>query len=154
MRPRGVKGEDLLHPTGACHALGLVGLKLRAGRDDERVVGERAAVVEMDSVLVELDVVDTRLVECDPTVQLAGSRPDDLLDCGRVAQRTAECRDAQQAGLVDVPVVFVDHRNLEVGFGIALAKAVGHQRAAGAATEDHDLLLHFGHSRRVSPVES
>ena len=102
----------------------------------------------MDSVLVELDVVDPRLVELDPTVQLAGSRPDDLLDCGQAE------RDEQQTGLVDVPVVLVDHSNLKVGFGIAFAKAVGHQRAAGTATEDHDLLLHFGDSRRVSPVES
>ena len=87
-------------------------------------------------VVVECDVVDLRLVERDAVVQLAVPRPHDLLHLGEPEG------DEQETGLVDVPVVLVDDGDLDLSLVVGLAEAVRHQRAAGAAAQDHDLLRH------------
>ena len=50
--------------------------------------------------------------------------------------------DEEKTGLVDVPVVLVDDGDLDLVPVVELAQAVRHQRAAGAAAQDHDPLRH------------
>src|SRR6266540_7572184 len=58
---KGVEIEDALSPVAVKHALGLVRRRLGAGRDDEDVVGELAAVFEDDVVVPRIDLVNLRL---------------------------------------------------------------------------------------------
>ena len=111
---------------GAGETLGLLGQQRRAGGDDEHVVGDRLAVGEVHGVVCRLDPVDLGDSELDAVVDLRMAGPNDL---GRVGQ--AE-RDEQQAGLVDVSVVAVDHCDLG-GVPVGPAQPVRGQRAAGAA---------------------
>ena len=86
----------------------------------------------MHLVGLDVDVVDRGLDEVDPVVQLAVARSHDVLGVGQAE------RHEQQARLVDVAVVLVDHRDRGVVRRVEPAQPVGDQRAAGPATEDHD----------------
>ena len=70
-----------------------------------------------------------------PARSWACARPDDLLGLGEPE------RHEQQSGLVDVAVVAVDDRDLRL-VAKAPRQAVGEQRSAGAAAEDHDPVCH------------
>ena len=138
----GVEGEDLLHPARTGQALGLLGHQAGAGGDDEHVVGERGAVGEVHLVGLDVDAVDGGLDEPDAVVQLPLPRPHDVLAVGQAE------RHEQQARLVDVAVVLVDHGDLGLVRAVEAPEAVGGQRAAGAAAEDHDPR---GHGPTVGP---
>jgi hypothetical protein len=87
-------------------------------------------------VVVLLHAVDGHVAERDALVELALARPDDVLGVGEAE------RYEQQPRLVDVAVVLVDDLDRQLGLRIELAEAVGHERAARAAPQDHDALGH------------
>jgi hypothetical protein len=74
-------------------------------------------------------------VEVDPAPELSAARPDDL-----VQLRHPEGHE-EQTRLVDVPVVAVDDVDLGLVGVVSAAQPVRGHRPAGAAAEDHDLLL-------------
>ena len=76
------------------------------------------------------------LAEGDAAVQLATTGTDDVL---RMRQPKGH---EQQAGLVDVAVVLVHHRNLGRIDRKESAQSVGGQRATRSTTENHDLVRH------------
>ncbi len=137
-----VEGEDLLHPAWSGEALGLFGDQAGAGGDDEDVVGERGAAGEVHLVGIDVDVVDVGLDETDPGVELPLPRSHDVLAVGEAE------RDEQQARLVDVAVVLVDHDDLGLVRAVEAPEAVGGQRAARTAAKDHDPR---GHGPTVGP---
>ena len=51
-------------------------------------------------------------------------------------------RHEQQAGLVDVPIVVVDHGDRGLVLGVQAAQAVCRQRATRATAEDHNARIH------------
>ena len=104
----------------------------------------RLAAGEVHDVVCGLDPVDLGDPELDPVVDLRVTGPDDL---ARVGQPE---RNEQQAGLVDVAVVAVDHRDLG-GVAVDPAQPVRGQRAAGAGAEDHDAMAHANDHRRTMP---
>ena len=71
-----------------------------------------------------------------PPCSCRAARAHDLVGVGEPE------RDEEEPRLVDVPVVLVHDRDLGLVAAVELAEAVRHQRAARAATEDHDLLPH------------
>ena len=56
------------------------GCSAAPARHDERVVRERLAVVEVDLVGLEIDVVDLGPAELDAVAELPPARADDLVD--------------------------------------------------------------------------
>ena len=128
-----VEGEGPVVPAGPGEALGLLGLKPAAGCDDQDVVGEHGPIVEEDLVALDPDLRDLVLMEDDAVVELPAAWPHDLVEL-----REPEWHE-EQAGLVDVPVILVDDVDLGLVGVEAAAQPVSRHRAAGAATEDHDL---------------
>jgi hypothetical protein len=130
----GIEGEDALAPPRARQALRLLGLQPRAGRDDEHVVKQDAAVVEDDVAAISPDLAHLLLVEHDAVSELPAALPRDL-----VGARHPE-GDEEEAGLIDVPVVAVDHVDLDLVRVEAPPEPVRHHRPAGAAAQDDDPL--------------
>ena len=131
-----VEGEHLVHPSGTGQTLGFVGDEHGTSRDHEHVVAEDGAVGEVHLIAVEVDVVDGRDPVGDVAVELVATRPDDVFGMGQPE------RHEQQRRLVDVAVVLVDHRDLELGGREQLAQAVGGQGPAGAPSEDDHMTSH------------
>ncbi len=132
-----VEGEDLLHPPRTGEALGLLLDQYAPGGDDQHVVLEHGAVLELHAVRLGVHVVDRDLPELDSLVQLVRSGPHDLVGVGQAEG------DEQQPRLVDVGIVLVDNHDLEVVGGIEAPQPVGTQGASGAASEDDDSLGHL-----------
>ena len=86
--------------------LGLLGLKPRAGSDDEDVVRKIRAVVEVDDLVVERNAIHGRDSKLDLAAQLLMARAHDVRGA-----REAE-RDEEQPRLVDVAVVLIDDHDL------------------------------------------
>src|SRR5690606_26072941 len=84
-------------------------------------------------------VVDAGLDEVHAVAQLAPPGPDDLLGLGEPE------RHEEEAGLVDVAVVLVDDRDRRLRGLVHAAEAVGGERAARPAAEDHDAMGHLPH---------
>jgi hypothetical protein len=89
------------------------------------------------AVAGQVDVVDPGAAEGNAVAQLPLPPPDEM---GQVS--LAE-RDEQQAGLVDVLGVLVDHHDLGVLRRVGPAQPVRGQGPAGAAAQDHDALHTF-----------
>ncbi len=113
-----------------------------ASRHHQGVVLENGPAGQDHPVAVDVDVVDLGLDEPDPGMQLGTARAHDL-----VHRRQAE-GDEEQAGLVHVAVVTIDHHDVCRLTGERLAEPVRHQRPAGAAAEDDDALCHTAIVRR------
>ncbi|MPM62456.1 hypothetical protein SDC9_109328 [bioreactor metagenome] len=128
----GVEVEDLLVPEGAVgHARGQVGTGLGAGGDQEPVVRQGPAVLEVDLVVVGADPADARLDEVHARRDEVGPRLGDPL-----RRRGAE-RDEEVAGLVVVVIVLVHHGDRPV-LGELVAEVVGEHGAGGTGTEDEE----------------
>ena len=107
----------------------------------EDVVRELAPVLEVHRVGMDVDVIDGALDELDAVGELFVSWPDDVLVVGEAE------RYEQQGRLVQVVTVLVDHDDVDAlvvdgMVAVVPVQAVGEQRAAGAAAEDDDPLLH------------
>ena len=71
-----------------------------------------------------------------PSCELGAPRSNELGWLGKSE------RDEQQARLVDVGVVAVNHDDLRRVAIEGAAQPVGHDGSTGAATEDHDAMTH------------
>ena len=141
----GVEGQHLVHPPRAGQTVGLLQYEGGAAGHDQNVVAECVAALEMDLLGGDVHPVDRPIDEVDAPVQLAGAGSDDVLDVGQPE------RHEQQARLVHVAVVLVDHRYRHLLGAEAAAQPVGGQRPAGAAAEDHNTTGHDSTERPAIP---
>ncbi len=101
-----VEGEHVVHPPWPGEALGLVRHQPCPGCDDQHVVAEASAVVEMDFLGDDVDPVDGGLDEGDARAQLPFAGADDVLAVGQSEG------NEQQSRLIDVAVILVDDGDL------------------------------------------
>ena len=113
---------------------GFLGQQAGSGGHHEDVVLQRLPVIEVHAVAGQVDMVHPGLTEGDAVPQLLLPLPDEVGQVG-----PAEGHE-QQARLVDVLRVLVDHHNLGVLQGVGPPQPVGGQGPARAAAEDHDAL--------------
>jgi len=111
---------------------------------DANVVAEAGAVLQVHLFGLEIDSVDLSRPIGDTAVQLVAPRAGDLV---KLCQ--AE-RDEEQAWLVDVAMVLVDHHGLELVRWLGAPQVVGYDRASGAATGND----YFPGHRHLRPATS
>ena len=90
----------------------------------------------MDFARIDVDVVDRGLHELDADAKLPFARTHDVFGV-----RQPE-RHEQQARLVDVTVVLIDHSDDRVVEFVQTAQTIRGQRAARSAAEDHNSPRH------------
>ena len=129
-----VEGEDPLHPARPRQTVGLLGDQAGAGGHHQHVVDERRPVRQVHPPGVDVDVPDRALVEVDARVELLVSGTDDAVRVGQAE------RHEQQARLVDVTIVAVDHGDRDVGQ--LLAEPVRGQGATRARSQDDHPCAH------------
>ena len=111
--------------------IGVVG----AGRDDERVVGDRSAVGDQD--LAPLGIQTDRLAEDDRRVALLAQ--DRAQRLGDVARRQRPGRDLVEQRLEQVEIAPVDERQPDLGIDPEAARGV--QAGEPATDDDHAMRL-------------
>ena len=87
------------------------------------------------------------LYVADAAVQLAAPGSHDVLGVGEAE------RHEQQAGLVDVPVVLVDHRDHGLALREQAPQPVGAQRPARTAAQDHNPMSHHHQDNPIPDLD-
>ena len=129
-----VEREDPLHPARPGQPLRLLGDQAGAGGHHQDVVEERRPVRQVHAPGLDVDVPDPALAELDARVELLVAGADDAVRVGQTE------RHEQQARLVDVTIIAVDHGDRDVGQ--LLAEPVRGQGATRARSQDDHPCAH------------
>ena len=88
----------------------------------------------MHGLGAEIDVVDGSDAIVNARVELTATGANDVLGMGQPEG------NEQQARLVDMAIVLIDHRDGRLAAPISLSQAVGGQGPAGSAAQDDDAM--------------
>ena len=128
---------DVFPPVAVDHAFHLVGGGMDPGGDDEDVVGNFAAVLQVDAVGVRVDAVDVGFAVSDPAGDSATHRTANVI-LGINPEGHEEI-----AGLVVVVRRPIDEGNGPIPFGQFPAQMAGHDGAGRARAEDKEIFHDF-----------
>ena len=148
---KGVELVDVFAPVAVDHSFHLIGGGVDAGGDDEDVVGNFAAVLQVDAVGFRVDAVDVRFAVIDPAWNGALHRTT------HVVRGINPEGHEEVSGLVVVVCRAVDEGDGPVGLRQFPAKVAGHNGASRAGAENEEILhecpLGFGppHARSQRP---
>ena len=130
-----VEGEDLFSPPGTGKPFRFFGQQPGPACDDQDVMADLRTVFEVDRVRLDVHAFDFTCEEPYAVVKLVRTGADYVPGFGH-----AEGQE-EQAGLIDVVTLAVDHGDLGI-VAVLPVETVRRQGTAGSGSDDRDALAH------------